>query len=282
MAENLGKWPFKRGPMSNIRPSDGCERETVPLAVAWWYDLYESGWHLGNVGTYSGCGWQPDRHGSMIRSFSTLFSPEQLKAYHNGVMTYKYRDIWCLKSPIDVAIYIRLIHDQAPGSIFEIGSMLGGSALLFRDITRMFDFPCEIVSIDLNPPAIGPGTDGIRFLAGDANDLEAVFAANSLLHSPRPWLVIEDNGHTFKACTAVLDFCSHKLLPGEYLVMEDGVIDDLGLYGVLPTEKYDGGPNRAIKKFLTENPGIFEIDEFYCDMFGQNATYNPNGYLQKT
>ncbi len=50
MAENLGKWPFKRGPISKIRPSDGCGRDAVPLAVGRWYDFHGFGCHLGNVG----------------------------------------------------------------------------------------------------------------------------------------------------------------------------------------------------------------------------------------
>ncbi len=50
MVENLGKWPSKRGPISKIRPSDGCGRDGVPLAVDQWYDFHEFGCHLGNVG----------------------------------------------------------------------------------------------------------------------------------------------------------------------------------------------------------------------------------------
>ena len=50
MAENLGRWPSGRGPISRIRLSDGCERDTVPLAVDQWYDFHEFGCHLGNVG----------------------------------------------------------------------------------------------------------------------------------------------------------------------------------------------------------------------------------------
>ena len=33
-----------------IRPSDGWKGDTVPLAVARWYDFHEVGCHLGNVG----------------------------------------------------------------------------------------------------------------------------------------------------------------------------------------------------------------------------------------
>ena len=50
MAENQGKWPSKRGPISKIRPSDGCGRDAVPLAVEPRYDFYKFGGHLGNVG----------------------------------------------------------------------------------------------------------------------------------------------------------------------------------------------------------------------------------------
>ncbi len=50
MVENLGEWPFKRGPISKIGPSDGCGRDAIPLAVDQWYDFHEFGCHLGNVG----------------------------------------------------------------------------------------------------------------------------------------------------------------------------------------------------------------------------------------
>ena len=50
MAENLGQWPSKRGPIATIRPSDGYGRGTVPLALERWYDFHSLGSHLGNVG----------------------------------------------------------------------------------------------------------------------------------------------------------------------------------------------------------------------------------------
>ena len=30
MVENLGQWPFKRGPILRIRSSDGCDRMQYP------------------------------------------------------------------------------------------------------------------------------------------------------------------------------------------------------------------------------------------------------------
>ena len=212
----------------------------------------------------------------MQLNFSTFFDSSQLDGYLGGVMNYEYDGVLCHKSPIDMAIYLRLLSDRRPRSIIEIGSMFGGSALLLRDFAAMLHLDCELVSIDLDPPNLGSKAHGIRFIAGDAHDLNVVFAAYSLDKLARPWLLIEDSAHTFSACTAVLQFCAKHLLPGEFLVMEDGVLDELGL-----KEKYDGGPNRAVGDFLSDSPGVFVVDRFYCDMFGRNATFNPNGYLRR-
>ena len=43
--------PSKPGPISKIRPSDGCKGDGVLLAVDQWYDFHEFGCHLGNVGS---------------------------------------------------------------------------------------------------------------------------------------------------------------------------------------------------------------------------------------
>ena len=49
LAYNLGKRLFKRGPISKIRPSDGCGKDTVLFAVARWNDFPEFEAYLGNV-----------------------------------------------------------------------------------------------------------------------------------------------------------------------------------------------------------------------------------------
>jgi cephalosporin hydroxylase len=209
-----------------------------------------------------------------VREFATFFKPGQLEAYHQGTLNYHYRGIPCLKSPLDLAIYQTLMWDAKPRTIFEIGSKAGGSALFFRDVMRSFGLDGSVVSIDLNPPQLA--SEEVLFCQGDVHDLAVPFQKNDLHSRPRPWLVIEDSAHTFAACRAALQFFAKNLQTGEYLVIEDGVLDDLGW-----SERYDGGPNRAIAQFLKDQPGVFEITG-YCDMFGRNATFNPNGYLRKT
>lgn len=213
---------------------------------------------------------------TIVRSFKTPFTRPQLGAYHHGVMQYHYRDVMCNKSPIDIALYLRLIHAVRPASFIEIGTKSGGSAMLFRDITRMYGFDTQIISIDRAPPAIDERFDGIRFLQGNVLELEKVFDAHDLFDLPRPWILSEDSAHTYDACRGVLAFAGRYLHPGEYLVMEDSVLAELDL-----GDRFDGGPSRGIADYFAAHPDTFEIDTGYCDMFGVNATTNPNGYLRK-
>ncbi|MCX7558205.1 CmcI family methyltransferase [Sulfitobacter sp. F26204] len=212
----------------------------------------------------------------MIRSFKTPFTRPQLGAYHQGVMGYHYRDVMCNKSPIDIALYLHLINAVKPGTFIEIGTKFGGSAMLFRDMARMCGLDTQIVSIDRAPPDSDDRFCGILFVQGDVMTLRQTFSDNDLFDLPRPWILSEDSAHTFAACMAVLGFGAAYLRAGEYLVVEDSVLAELDL-----ADRYDGGPSRAIETYFGDNPGIYEIDKTYCDMFGVNATTNPNGYLRK-
>jgi cephalosporin hydroxylase len=211
----------------------------------------------------------------VIRSFKTFFEGRQIEAYQQGVMNYRYRGILCNKSPLDIAIYLRLLQDARPHTLVEIGSKEGGSALMFRDFGRALGLDMTVVSIDV----VAPRTtyEGVRFLEGDVRNLAATFQSNNLFDLPRPWLVVEDSAHTAEGCRAALQFFAQHLAAGEWLVMEDGVLDELGL-----SAQYGGGPNAAIASFSTAFPDLFAIGTQYCDMFGTQATYNPNGYLMRT
>jgi cephalosporin hydroxylase len=190
-------------------------------------------------------------------------------------MKYTYRGVPCLKDPLDLALYIKLIYEVKPGTIFEIGSFNGGSAILFGDISRMYGLNTRIITIDFRD-VIEEKNPHIEYIVADAMHLADSPLDEMLKTLPRPWLVIEDSAHTFEVCYAVLDYFKDKLFRGEYLVIEDGVIEDQGA-----NHRYDGGPNRAIYTFFCNHPDIYEVDESYTDFFGVNATFNPNGYLRK-
>ncbi len=210
-----------------------------------------------------------------MRSFDSAFSYPFLRKYQDGVMKHHYRGIECLRSPIDMAIQGRAIWDLKPGTIIEIGSHKGASALWMADMIDNYGYDTGLYSIDITTPDLRD--DRITFVQGDVHDLGPAFDAHNLRNAPRPWFVLEDSAHTYDACTAALSFLATVMQKGDLLCMEDGLLVELGV-----GDNYGGGPNRAIAEFYEANPGVFEVDEALCDTFGQNATYAPNGYMWKT
>lgn len=192
-----------------------------------------------------------------------------------GTIGYTYRDVPCLKHPMDIALYTQLVWDVKPRTIIEIGSKAGGSALWFSDMQRTYGIEGQILSIDIVPPSPPYQRPEIQFVYGDANDLGASISDETLASMPRPWLVIEDASHHYMATLAVLRFFGRRMRRGEYLVVEDGNVSDMG-----DDHAREGGPLRAISQYLLETPDRFEIDACYCDRYGHNVTGNPNGYLR--
>jgi cephalosporin hydroxylase len=210
-----------------------------------------------------------------MRDFSTAFPPQFLPAFQQGVLAYTYKGISCMKCPIDLAIYTKLIWDLRPRSLVEIGVHKGGSALWFADTIAAAGIDCSILSIDL-APAAEFADPRIEFLAGDTARLDTTLTPARLAGLRHPWLVVEDSAHTYDATGAAIGFFAETMSSGDVLVIEDGVLDELGV-----SEQHQGGPNRAVGEFLSANPGAFRVLYEYCDMFGRNATYNPNAYLAK-
>jgi len=209
------------------------------------------------------------------RGFRTAFPKDFLGAYHQGTMNYTYKGVSCLKDPIDLALYMKLIWEKKPASIIEIGSFRGGSALFYYDLCRMYGLETEIVTADFR--AIQEQDDPhIKFYQADAMRLEESALHAALETLPRPWLVIEDSAHTGDVCYAVLMYFKDRLRTGEVLIMEDGVIEDQDA-----NPQYRGGPNLAINRLFTEHPTSFRVMTEFTDFFGVNATFNPNGYLEK-
>jgi cephalosporin hydroxylase len=62
--------------------------------------------------------------------------------------------------------------------------------------------------------------------------------------------------------------------PGEYIVIEDGIVHELGL------DMYEDGPNQAIAVHLATFGMVRDVDRDYYDFYGQNYTWATNGYIK--
>jgi cephalosporin hydroxylase len=199
---------------------------------------------------------------------------ELLMKIQQGTMAYRYRGLPLLKNPFDLAIYLLLLERLRPRTLIEIGSFAGGSALWFADQASLLDLDLGVLSVDLvKPEVLHPA---VTFLQGDARDLGVVLTPLLLEALGRPLLVIEDSSHLAGNTRAVLEFFDPWLRPGDYMVVEDGILTDMRV-----AEQYDGGPLEAIHCFLEARPGRYEIDRSLCDTFGKNVTWNVDGYLRR-
>ncbi|MEM1183439.1 MAG: CmcI family methyltransferase [Planctomycetota bacterium] len=216
------------------------------------------------------------------RSYHTSIPREFLLGIQNALHRFSYAGLPMLKNPFDLAIYAKLVHDVRPGLILELGSKTGASALWFAHQCDSFGLRTKIVSVDV-VGVTEVSHDRVTYLEGDARKLDEVLPArgfdDAALHRfPKPWIVIDDADHAYRTSQAIAEWCEPRLVPGDYLVVEDGIISDL-----VP-EAHPGctsGPHRAIREVLDTDPPAYEIDATYCDMFGVNVTWCTNGFLRR-
>ena len=198
-----------------------------------------------------------------------------LRSVQVATFAYSYRGVACFKNPFDLALYTLLIGRVRPATLVEIGSAAGGSALWFADQCRAHGLETTVISVDIRVPR-RVDDPAVQFIEGDVHALEQSRLPELLARCDRPLLVIEDGPHTFEGCTAALQFFHRYMQSGEYLIIEDGILRDLGY------RELRSGPTRAIKAFLKHHADDYVVDREMCDFFGRNVTWNPNGYLRRT
>lgn len=207
---------------------------------------------------------------------STRLSRATIKSLQRGIMNWSYRGRPTWKSPLDLALYLDVLWEVRPRSVVEFGSNRGGSALWFADQLTSFGVEgAHVWSLDINPVT---DLDDPRISFGfcDVAEPAAHLGLADLKALPRPLLVIDDASHMAGHVLAVLRFVDQALAPGDYLIVEDGVLTHLGW-----NDDYDGGPLAALKSFMAEAGERYEIDRARCDFFGRNVTWNPEGYLRR-
>jgi cephalosporin hydroxylase len=195
-----------------------------------------------------------------------------------GTMRTVYKGIHFFKSPFDIALYLQLISKLRPASVIEVGTAAGGSAIWFADMLTAHGVQDpRIISIDKTQRAV-LNDARVTFLECEAQHLENVLEPELVATLPRPLLVVEDSSHLYPDVIALLQYFHPLLKTGDYIVVEDGILAVLSNPLYL---RYDNGPNRAVADFLALFPHDYCIDSELCDFYGQNMTYNPNGWLRR-
>ena len=195
-----------------------------------------------------------------------------IRSVFNGHHHITYRGIQTLKCPFDYVIYQMIIMQLKPDLVIEIGTRHGGSTLYIADLLDIIGGGI-IHSIDINtPPNVDILVANPRIKLFDCGwqgyDLNQAKDFSNVL-------VIDDASHIYEDAIGSLRKFAPLVTQGSYFIMEDGIIDELGI-----SKDYRGGPLKAIYEFLKDNDN-FVVDREWCDMFGNNATFNVDGYLKK-
>ena len=209
-------------------------------------------------------------------SWSSDLPPTLISTVQAGVFKTRYRGRAFVKSPFDIVLYLQLLERLRPRTVIEIGAYQGGSVLWFADMLAALGVPPRLISVDLKVPDLDDPR--ITVLKGDAAALADVLSPELVSSFERPLLVIDDSAHYYDTTTAVLTFFHPILHAGDYIVIEDGVVDQIHepFY-----RRYENGPNRAVAAFLEQHHDAYIVDRDLCDFYGKNVTYNPNGWLRR-
>ena len=205
------------------------------------------------------------RRGQRIGGFDIL-------GIYSGHFNVKYRGVPALKCPFDYVLYQMLISEIQPDLVIEIGTSNGGTTLYIADIME----------------TIGHGTIHTIDIDNRASQLTTSHSRVKLFHDG--WkgynldeakgfskiLIIDDASHTYADVLESMRKFSPLVSVGSYFIVEDSIVTRIERDTAL-----QGGPLKAIHEFLETNTD-FQIDRKYCDFFGKNATFNPDGYLKRT
>jgi len=158
------------------------------------------------------------------------------------------------KSCFDLQLYMLMLKEIRPGTIFELGSANGSSALFFADMIRLNGLKTKVFSVELNEVEVKD--ELVEFIQGDVRDLNRLWPAEKIANCPHPWIMIEDcHAHVAES----LQYFGELMTPGDYIVVED-------------TFGSGGRKYKASANFSHTAPGEWKVDQKYLDFCGYNKT----------
>ena len=155
------------------------------------------------------------------------------------------------KSVYDFALIPMIIWEIRPEAIVEIGSGEGASAIWMADLCKSYNLSTIVHSMDIEPLNIEH--EGVTFTKGDSMQISDFDTKNL----PHPWLIVED-AHV--NVNEIITYFEQHMHTGDYLIIED---------------------SWGKKGSTLRIPNTLQVDAYYCDYFGINATSAMNTILRK-
>jgi cephamycin C biosynthesis protein len=130
-----------------------------------------------------------------------------------------WKQLRLLKDPETQTVYHDILWELRPKTIVELGVYSGGSLVWFRDLAKVFSFPCKIIGVDIDLSRCQIPKNEIEMISlhqADCNSPESLSFLNDVKH---PVLFVDDaHCNTFN----VLKYAINNFLQaGDYVVIED-------------------------------------------------------------
>jgi len=176
-----------------------------------------------------------------------------------------------LKFPTDLWAYQEIIFEHRPDVIVETGVFLGGGTYYFSKLCQLFGHG-RVIAVDITLDHTDPelaSLPNVTLIEGDSTAPATLERVRALISPGEKVMVVLDSDHTAESVQAEMALFSQLVSEGQYLVVEDGIVDRVYPFWV------NRGPLTAIKRFLHQNSD-FQPDYFHNRFL---LTQNPSGFL---
>ena len=201
-----------------------------------------------------------------------------LRWYFDSLVWTKtsFSGVPCLKSVSDMWNYQEIITALRPTLIVEFGVHKGGSSLFFATVSGLINPQSQVLCVDVDLSTVDAGVrehSRIRWMESNSVDRAVERTIRELREQILgPMFVVVDSDHSQKHVTAELELLRHVTVPGDYVVVEDSILNG---HPVWPA--WGGGPWEAIEEYTTRYPDDYLRDAEREEKFG--FTFAPRGFL---
>lgn len=208
---------------------------------------------------------------------------------------YVYSFSWMgrpiIQLPEDMLRIQELIYTIKPSVILETGVAHGGSLIFYASLAQAMGNG-RVIGIDIdirrhNREAIEGHelADRISLIEGSSVDKQVIATVRKLIDPNDTVLVLLDSNHTKAHVLEELRLYSEIVTQGSYIVVCDGIMQDLQGAPRTQTDWSWNNPQEAVREFLITNPHFDLVEPkfpFNESLISERITYWPNAFLKKT
>eukprot|EP00118_Oscarella_pearsei_P018409 m.188574 g.188574 ORF g.188574 m.188574 type:complete len:225 (+) comp39388_c0_seq3:41-715(+) len=132
------------------------------------------------------------------RKDTSLMPLAVIKDIYNYKYAIQHKGCGVLKGHEDLTIFQQMLSHVRPGTVIELGTFNGGTALWMADVVNMLNVPAKVYSMNIDPTLLDSNArrfapSNLTFLQGSTLDLEKAFPSSFLSACDRPLILVEDS-----------------------------------------------------------------------------------------